>query len=127
MIGKLIGLATVGGALASASVLHRFLSGIAGVVMLAIISAFMLCALLTGAFYLAYVGLVYYGLNGISVAIILTGLALIITIALIAVTYQRLNKLRDISHRELPRTDTYLLDAGDIAIAFLDGFLNSRG
>lgn len=124
MLGKLIGLATIGGTIASVGMLHRFLSGIASIVMLAIVSGFMLCALLTGGFYLGYLGLVRYGLDPAIAGSIIGVIALIITVMLVTLTYVRLNRLREMSRKDLPSPIANPFDLTRLTTAFIDGFLN---
>jgi len=54
MISKLLGVASVGSVLASANIMHRFLSSMAKIMVLAIVCAFMLCALMVGVFVALY-------------------------------------------------------------------------
>lgn len=126
MIGKLLGLATIGSAVASVGLLHRFLSNIAGIIVLSIVSAIMLCVLLAGGFYLAYFCLVHYGLDPYAAGITVGTVLFFVTFMLIILTMTQLQRLRDLTHSGLYSQRTGLPDIGNIANAFIDGFLNHK-
>lgn len=126
MISNLLGVASVGSALASASIMHRFLSSMARIMVLAIVCAFMLCALMVGVFMVLYFGLVHYGFDPTSVAVALGTVAILLTIALAAATAHQIRRFRDRSAYSLSRSSNGLPDLGNIANAFLDGFLRSK-
>jgi len=126
MIGKLIGVATVGSTLASVGLLHRFLSGIAKIVILSVISAFMLCALMAGSFYMAYFFLVHYGLDPYAAGITVGIAASLITLALVVLTIIQFRQLHDLTHRSLHPYRAGFPEIGNVAHAFIDGFLNQR-
>lgn len=127
MIGKLLGVATVGSTLASVGLLNRFLLGVTNMVILAIVCAFMLCALLAGGFYMAYLCLVHYGLDPYVAGIALGIVALFVTIALITLTISQIRQMRELlPSRQLHRYASGLSDLGHVADAFIEGFLNPK-
>jgi hypothetical protein len=126
MIGKLLGVASVGSALASVGLMQRFLSGITKVVILAVVSAFMLCALLAGGFTMAYFCLVHYGLDQFAAGIAVGIVAFFITAALVTLTIVQLRQLRDLTQHILHPYRIDLPDIGNVANAFIDGLLNRR-
>jgi len=126
MIDKLLGAATAGSTLAGVGLLHRFLSGIASIVILSIVSAFMLCALLAVSFCMAYLSLVHYGLDPYAAGIAVGIAAFCITLALVAASMQKLRQLGSLSHPILQRYGTNWPDIGKIADAFIDGLLNHK-
>jgi len=93
---------------------------------LAVVSAFMFCALLSGVFYMIYVYLVHYGLDPYVAGITLGAVALFVTIALVAVTVDQLRQLRDLSHFSFAQIQKRLAECWNIAGAFIDGFLDPR-
>ena len=126
MLGKLLGLVTVGGTLASVGVMHRFLLSMVNIIILAIASAFMACALLASMFYTAYFCLVRYGVPAYDAGIMLSATALLITTVLTVMTIWKLRQLRDLSCHGLHKDGEGLPDIGKVAVAFLEGFLNPK-
>lgn len=126
MISNLLGVASVGSALASAGIMHRFLLSMAKIMVLAIVCAFMLCALMVGVFVLLYFGLVHYGLDPTAVAMALGAVAFLLTVALAAATTYQLRRFRDHSAYSSSKSKSALPDLGSIVNAFIDGFLRSK-
>jgi len=124
MIGKLLSVATVGSTLAGVGLIHRFLSDIAGIIILAIVSAFMFCILLAGGISVAYFCLVHYGLDPYAAGITMGIVAFFITISFVTLTVHKLNQLRDLTHRSLNPAKLGLFDISNVTHAFIDGFLN---
>jgi uncharacterized membrane protein YczE len=124
MIGKLLGIATVGSTLAGVSLVHRFLFDAVGIIILTIITAFMFCILLAGGFCIAYFGLVHYGLDPYVAGMTVGLVAFIITAVLIMLTANKLNQLRDLTHHSLNPAKLGLLEVSNAALAFVDGFLS---
>lgn len=123
MIGKLLGIATVGSSLASVGLLHRLLSGIMTVVVLAVVTAFMICVLLAGGFYMGYICLIHYGLDPTVAGVTVGGIALVITIVLVAVTASQMQRLKDLSHPTTFMPHLALPTVSGLVDAFLDGLL----
>ena len=126
MLGKLLGVATVGSTLASVELIHRFLSGITKIIVLAIVSAFMLCALVISAFIVFYFSLVHYGLDPYVAVITIGAVAVFITTTLVLVTIDQTRQLRDLPHFSLCNFKNDLPDIGHIIRAFIDGLLSPR-
>jgi hypothetical protein len=126
MIGKILDAATIGSALVNIGLHRRFLSDIVGFVMLAIVGAFMLCAVATGGFVLVYFVLVHYGLDPFVAAVMLCLAAGLLTGALIATTLTQIRRLRETPFSHLQHYMTGTHDLGHIADAFIDGFLNPK-
>jgi len=126
MIGKLLGMAGIGGALASAGVTHRFLFGLARIVVLAIVSAFMVCAMLFSAFVMIYYVLVGQGLDAFVVGGVLASIALVMTLIVVLVTVDQFQKQRDLTHFVLGKLNGDWPNLGDIAGAFVSGFLGHK-
>ncbi|MDP9128053.1 MAG: hypothetical protein M3N08_07335 [Pseudomonadota bacterium] len=126
MLGKLLRLATVGSSFASVGLLHRLLSGLATVVVLALATAFMVCVLLIGGFYLGYLGLVHYGLDPIVAGVAIGGVACLVTIGLILALVAQLKKMKSLSHPNSFIPHVALPTATGIVHAFFDGLLSPR-
>ena len=126
MLGKILSVATVGSALANQGLLHRCFFSAINVLVLAIVSAFMLCMLLIGSLALAYLGLIHYGVDPSSAGIVLGLLVLSITLILMAIAYNQMQKIRKLSHQSLLSVGSDLPDVGNIVMAFIDGFLNNK-
>ncbi len=126
MLGKLLGLATVGGTLASVGVMHRLLLSMVNIIIMAIAGAFMACALLASMFYTAYFCLVRYGVPSYDAGFMLSATALLITSVLTVIILWKLRQLRDLSRYGLHKDGEGLPDIGKVAIAFLEGFLNPK-
>jgi len=126
MLSKILGAATVGSALASVGLLQRFLSGIATLVILSVISAFMICALLAGGFYMAYHWLVLYGLDAYAAGMTIGIIVFLITAGLVALTMSQICRLRELPYHNLSPYGHSLPDVGHVVSAFIDGFLNHK-
>jgi len=126
MISNLLGVASVGSVLASANILHRFLSSMAKIMVLAIVCAFMLCALMVGVFVVLYFSSVQYGFDPAAVAVALSAVALFLTGSLAAATAHQLRRFRDHSAYSFPNSHGSWPDLGSVANAFMDGFLGSK-
>ncbi|MDD2325494.1 MAG: hypothetical protein PHW63_05790 [Alphaproteobacteria bacterium] len=126
MISKLLGVASVGSVLASANIMHRFLSSMAKIMVLAIVCAFMLCALMVGVFVALYFSLVQYGFDPVAVAVVLGAVVSLLTVTIVAATVHQLRCFRDHSAYSLPKSRSDWPDFGNIANAFIDGFLGSK-
>jgi hypothetical protein len=125
MIGKLMGLATVGSSLANVTLLHRFLASATSVVALTMISAFMCCVLLIGIFGATYISLVHYGLDPYAAAITVALIMIIMTGGCVSLTIIRLRQLREIPHHNMHRDIPGMSHISSIADAFMKGFLKS--
>ena len=126
MLSKILGAATVGSALASVGLLHRFLSGIASIVMLSVVGAFMICVLLASGFYMAYSSLVFYGLDPYVAGITMAAIAFFITVILVALMIGQIHRLRELPYHHLSPNGAGLPDVSHIVGAFVDGFLNHK-
>lgn len=126
MINKLLGVASVGSILASANIMHRFLSSMAKIMVLAIVCGFMLCALIVGFFAVLYFSLVHYGLDPTAAAMGLGATALLLTVTLMAAITHQLRRFGDHSAYSMPKSRSDWPDLGNIANAFLDGFLSNK-
>jgi hypothetical protein len=106
--------------------MHRFLASMAQIMILAIVSAFMLCASLAVLFYIGYCGLIWFGAPP-NLAAALLGFAVFLTTGvLVAVTLGQLRQLRRFSHRMMHGQKSGSFDASNIVLAFADGFLNKK-
>ena len=125
IMDKLLGLATVGSAVANTALFHRFTTSLTNILALTLIGSLMAGLLLIGAYIAIYFGLVHYGLDPIA-AIITVAVLLIITIAtiflLIAV---RLRQLREISHYSIHSNLPNLSKIPSIVEAFMEGLFSS--
>lgn len=126
-MGKLLDVASIGSALASAGMMHRFLSGMAKTMLLVTLSAFMLCALLANVFIMAYFCLVHYGLDPFASVIALSLVALMINIAFLLAVVSQLRQLRNMSRFSLGKLKSDWPDLGNIIGAFVDGYLSNKG
>lgn len=126
MLSKFLGFATVGSALASVGLLHRFLSGMATIVILSVVSAFMCCVLLASGMYMAYSSLVFYGLDPYVAGITMAAIVFAITVILAALLIEQIRRLRELPYHHLNAGVAGLPDLSHIAGAFVDGFLNPK-
>ena len=126
MLGKLLSMATVGSTLASIGLLHRLFLLLLRILILGIFSAFMLCVLLSCAFYLLYIGLLHGGIDPSVARLDLSALVLILTLALVVTTARNLQKLRFMTRANFCKNQNPFPDLEKIAMAFVDGFLNLK-
>lgn len=121
MIGKLTGLASIGGALANVALLQQFLAKVSAIIALTIISSLMGGALLIGALYGAYAGLVHYGVAANAAFLTVAFLVLAICAVTGALALYRLQKLRELPRAHFSSHMPVLSRLEGIAGAFLDG------
>ncbi len=126
MFEKLLSLATVGSSIASVGLLHRFLLRMTNILILAVISAFTVCALIASLFYLMYVALVHYGCGPTEAVIVVGCVQLIIALIFVGVTLKMLKSLSNPSASPHPSGKTIVSDVSTIIEAFLDGFVNPK-
>jgi hypothetical protein len=123
IVEKLVGVATIGGALANVALLQRFLTGIAHVVALSVISGLMVCLLLLGSFFGLYFGLTHYGLGSTVAALMIGAFAFLITSGIIGLTVLKLRQLQELpvhaTHAPMP----VLAHLSSLAAAFIEGLL----
>lgn len=124
MFEKLMGIATVGSALANVTLLHRFLSRFVVVVAFTVISALLTGAILIALFYEAYWELTEHGLASDVAVGALTILAIFLTALFAWLTLAHLRRLRgtpNILQQHFPAFS----HLGGIVDAFVDGLLDS--
>jgi len=121
MIGKLIGLASIGSSLANLAMVQRFLEGLIGVIVLSIVGAAMTSMLLIAGLYGSYRGLTYYGLDHEAALVMIASVAVLLTAAVIGFTLARLRHLREISLCALPQEFPHLAHIPSVINAFLEG------
>lgn len=121
MLEKLLGLATIGSTFASVSLLHRFLSRLALLLALVIISALMTGVLLIGIFYGIYCLLTAYGSSPEAALMIVGGLVFALTATLVFVTLHQMRCIKSLQPSPFKQTFPGLNFVGGIAEAFLDG------
>ena len=126
MLGKIFGVATIGGTLASVGLLHRFMMATAQMMILVIICAFLLCASLASVFYILYFCLIQAGIAPMAAGIILGIVTLLVTIALSLFTATRLDQLRKMHFRHLLGGENSGHNIEHVMLAFIDGFLNKK-
>ncbi|MFY9288898.1 MAG: hypothetical protein WAO98_10405 [Alphaproteobacteria bacterium] len=119
-------LTSVGSTWASMAVLQRFLAGVVNVVVLTIVSAVMCCVLLVGSFIAVYYGLLHYGFDTMTSALIVGTMMILVTGALVGVTILRLQHLRALTKHSMPRELPGVNQISGIADAFMDGLLNRK-
>lgn len=122
MIGKLMGLASIGSSLANIALLQRFLGDIVSIIALTILSAMMTAMLLIGCFYGAYAGLTDYGLNPVVASVTVAGIALLLTALLIGLTVRKLRQLHELP-KHLRAGIPPFSRTGTIVHAFLEEFM----
>jgi len=126
MIGKFLGIATIGSTMAGAGFVNRLLVATAQFMILAIVCAFMFCASLACVFTILYFFLLQLGVAPYSAGISVGIVALLVTGALAAVTFYQLRQLRKLSHHSLRGLGGHVPDIGHVVAAFMDGFLNKK-
>jgi len=122
MFGKIMGLATLGSGLANIRLLQRFLSGIATVVALTVISAILVGMLLTAAFIGLFFLLTHFGLDPVAAGILVIAGAVLLVGLFVALTVARINELRDLPNRSLNFDLPSLAKITDIFESFIGGF-----
>lgn len=123
-IGKILGLISIGGAIAESPLPRKLLSGMATVAGLTVVTGMMIGTLMVGALYAAYYALVDYGVSPESALVTVAGIATVITIILISVTVHYVKSLFEMP-RLLPESQSSSI-AGKvtgIADSFVDGLL----
>ena len=123
MIGKILGAISLGGAFTATPMYKKFLSGVAAVAALTVISGMMVGMLLVGLLYAAYKGFIYGGMEPQASLIVTAGIAAIATIILIAMTVHYLRSLFDVPKRLLQAESPMAAQVGGLADAFFDGLL----
>jgi len=126
MIGKILGMMTIGRSLVSVGLLRRFLRIFTNLLILAIVSAFMLCILLASFLYAIYLGLIQYGIAPHLAGAMMIMVVVMATVVLVALSLFQLRQLRDLSQGSLSPSKSHIPDIGCIAEAFIDGFLHSK-
>lgn len=123
VLGKVLGLISVGKAFSVTPMYKKFLSGVAAVAALTVISGMMIGTLLVGSLYAAYKGFLYSGMDPQAALIVTAGIAIIVTIVLIATTISYLRSLFDVPKRLLQAESPMASQVGGLADAFFDGLL----
>ena len=123
IVEKLLGVATIGGALANVALLERFLTGITHVVALSVISGLMICLLLIGTFFGLYFGLTHYGLDPTVAALTVGALAFLITLGIIGLTVLKLRQLQELPVHAIHASMPVLAHLSSLAAAFIEGLL----
>lgn len=126
MISNLLGIASVGSGLANTNLIRRCLSSLAKIMVLAIVCGFLFCALIVGGFVALYFSLANYGFDPVSVRIALGIVAILLTVTLTVMTMRQLRCFRDNLAYGLPKVQSAWPDLGNIANAFIDGFLGNK-
>ena len=122
MLGKLMGLATLGSGLANVRLLQRFLSGVATVIALTIVSAILVGMLLVSAFIGAFFLLTHLGLDPVAAGILVLVTVFIAIGSCVALTVIRIQELRDIPNQTLNFDLPGMSSVIGIVEAFVHGF-----
>ena len=109
--------------LANVRLLHRFLSGVATVIALTVVSAIMAGMLLSAAFVGNFILLVHLGLDPIAAGILVVVAVLAFLGVLIAMTVRRVEELRDLPNRYLNFDVPVLAKVTDFVESFIGGFI----
>ena len=124
-VSRLLGIAAVGASIAKARLVQRFVNDLANVITLAIVTGFMAGALLIGGFYIAYQGLVHYGLEPFAAQVLIAITGTLAVLILLAMTASYLRRLKTIPgqiiHAEFPLSSRL----NGLADSFLDGLFGS--
>ncbi len=128
LIEKIVGLASIGGAISNVALLRRFLTDIASVVVLSVLSSMAGGMLILCAFYWMYVGLIYYGVGREDALLALTSLAILLTILLVSWTTVRIRlRLRSVSAQAMTSEKSPApLVLPNVVNAFIDGLKEGR-
>jgi hypothetical protein len=122
-LSKLLGITAIGASIAKARLLQRFVHDMASVITLSIATGLMAGALLIGGFYIAYQGLVRYGLEPLAAQILLAGaafIALMIMLNMMRACFRRIKSIPgQLIQPEFPLPDKL----NNIADSFLDGLM----
>lgn len=126
LIGKIVGLLSIGGAIAESPMPRKLLSGMATVAGLTVVTGMMIGTLLVGSLYAGYRGLMYYGMTSESALVTVAGIAAVITIVLVSVTVRYVKSLFDMP-RLMPDMQAgaggIAGKAAGLADSFMDGLL----
>src|SRR5947209_2750368 len=90
----LLGIAAAGTSIARTKLIQRFMHDVAGVIVLTITTGFMTGALLLGVFYIAYEGLVRFGLEPLAAQVLMTVIGALTVVLLVSVTSYRMRRLK---------------------------------
>lgn len=122
-IGKLLGVVSLGSAFTATPMYKKFLSGVAAVAGLTVISGMMIGTLLVGLLYATYRGFIYSGMNPQAALIVTAGIAGIVTIVLVAATISYLRSLFDVPKQLMQAESPVTTQVAGLANAFFDGLL----
>lgn len=127
MLGKLLGIASLGGTVAGLTMLQKFLAAITTIVTLTIISAMMGGLFLICGFSLLYLELTRYGLDPAVALMLIGGVVFVITLTLVVLAVLRIREMQDMPVLSLvQRNAPTLAHAQEIAESFLSGLLSTK-
>ena len=124
-LSTLLGITAVGTSIAKARLMQRFVGDITNVITLAIATGLVIGALLIGGFYIAYQGLIRYGLDPFAAQILIAVISAITALVLLSITTSYIKRLKSIPaqliHGEFPLSSRL----NGLADSFLNGLLGS--
>ena len=121
MIGKLSGVASIGGTLASLSLMQKYLGDVTSVIALTIVSSIMVGLLMASGLYGGYIGLIHYGLDPAAAALVIVGVVFLLALATGLMAALKFRQLREMSQLHRQQSLPGLSRVSTIASAFLDG------
>ena len=122
-IGKIVGLITLGKGFTQTLMFRKFLSGVAAVVALTIITGMMVGSLMLVSIYGIYLALMNYGLEPTAAMFATVGIAVFITGLLIFFTLAHLRRLADVPKQLMQTESPVAQRMSTLADSFVDGLL----
>ena len=126
MIGKLMGLASLGSGLANIRLLQRFLSGVATVIALTIVSAILVGMLVASTFIGIFFLLTHFGLDPTAAAILVIVAVLLLIGLLVNLTLLRIRELRDIPNNAFNFEVPSVAKVVTVVESFIEGFIKDH-
>jgi hypothetical protein len=121
-LGTILGIISLGRSFAGTSLYRKFLSGVAVVICMMIVTGMIAGALLLGAFYGVYQGFMYYGMESTPALIATFGLGAMVFAILVMLTLNHLRSLVSIPQMLVRDENPIASRATDMVQAFIDGF-----
>jgi hypothetical protein len=124
-LSRLLGITAVGASIAKARLVQRFINDLAGVITLAIATGCMAGALLIGGFYIAYQGLVRYGLDQFAAELLIAAFAAATVILMISRITARLRGMGSIPGNIIQTEFPLANRLNGLVDSFIDGVLSA--
>jgi predicted PurR-regulated permease PerM len=126
MLGKIMGLASLGSSLANVRLLQRFLSGVASVIALTVVSAILVGLLLASAFVGMFFALEHFGLEPLVAGLLVIAMVLLVVGGCVGLALAKIRELRDLPNNSLNFEVPSIAKFTSAVEAFIDGFVQHK-